>query len=187
MLGVMSMDNLYAFIGPHTSGKSTLIKTLKAQGIPNILSYTTRSKKDKETDGDEYKFITKDEFLQLDLIEKSTYKGELYGIPRQELLKKMVESRICVVSTDLNGYKQLRKFLNAKIHSIYLMIDYVTMIERMIASGESNEDVKKNLEIAEKNREFEGFKYTDYVVKTTASFDQTLNQILAIMGLLFHK
>lgn len=51
-------------VGKSCSGKTTIVKELKKLGLKEVISYTTRPKREHETEGVEYHFITKEEFLQ---------------------------------------------------------------------------------------------------------------------------
>lgn len=181
------MNKIYAIIGPHAAGKTAIISKLKAQGIPFIVSHTTRTPRPDEKDGREYYFVTKEEFFKLDLVEKVTYQGEYYGIAKNELLTKMQSSKINTVMVEQSGYKQLKKLLGDRLESIYIMVDYVTMVERMLNNKETSEQIKKQLEYTETNGELENWKITNYVVKNINNINTTINQILAIMGLLARK
>lgn len=178
------MNKIYAILGPHASGKTEIIKQLKARGISHIISYTTRRPKAAEKDGVDYHFVDKETFFKLDLVEKVTYQGEYYGIEKSELLTKMQKNMINIVLLEKNGYKQLKKLLGNRIESIYIMVDYVTMVERMLARQESNDMIKRQLEYSETNGEFDNWKITDHVVKNIKGLCVTVNQILALMGLL---
>lgn len=181
------MNKIYAIIGPHASGKTVLINKLRIMGIPYIISHTTRKPRSGERNAQDYFFVGKEEFFKLDLIEKATYQGEYYGITKMELLKKMQANPINIVMLEQNGFKQLKKFLGDRLESIYIMVDYVTMVERMLARNESNDMIKKNLEYAETNGEFMTWKITNHVVKNVNETNVAINQILALMGLLQPK
>lgn len=176
------MTKIYAILGPHAAGKSTLLKLLKDRGFSSIVSHTTRKNSGNELDRIEYKFISKEDFLRLDLVEKSTYQGNYYGIEKNELLTKMQENKINFVLVDKNGLKQLKKLLSNRVESIYIMVDYVTMIERMLRRGESNANIKRQLEYAEANGEFDNWKICDHVVKNVLNIEISMRQILAIIN-----
>lgn len=181
------MNKIYAIIGPHAAGKTTIISKLRTQGIPFIVSHTTRKPRSYEKDGREYYFVSKEDFFKLDLVEKVTYQGEYYGIAKNELLAKMQLSKINTVMVEQSGYKQLKKLLGERLESIYIMVDYVTMVERMLNDKETNDQIKKQLEYTETNGELENWKLTNHVVKNINNINITINQILAIMGLLARK
>ena len=174
------MAKIYALLGPHASGKSTILNILRKRGFSSITSHTTRAAKENEQNGVDYHFVSKDEFFKLDLVEKSTYQGEYYGIAKSEILGKMQKNRINFLLIDKNGFKQLKKLLSNRVESIYIMVDYVTMVERMLKRGESNVNIKKQLEYAETNGEFDNWKICDHVVKNVLDLDIAIRQIIAI-------
>lgn len=64
------------------------------------------------------------------------------------------------------------------------MVDYVTLVDRMLHMNYSNEEIKYHLQYAENNKEFDNWKLTTHVIKNTGDLKQTLLQLLAIMNLL---
>ncbi len=64
------------------------------------------------------------------------------------------------------------------------MVDYVTLVGRMLTMGCTNDDIKYQLEYAESNKLFDTWKETTYVVKNTHDPHVALEQILALMGLM---
>jgi len=180
-------NKIYAIIGPHASGKTMLIQQLKRLGLPYILSYTTRKPKANEKNGEDYHFVDKETFFKLDLIEKVTYRGEYYGLSKLELLKTLQTCNRSIILLEANGLKQLTKLLSERIESIYIMADYVTLVERMLMMKESNDDIKHNLEYAENNGEFETWKVTTHVVKNVLDPNIAVDQILSFMGLVDRK
>lgn len=181
------MNKIYAIIGPHASGKKMIIHHLRRLGVSYIVGHTTRKPRPTEQDGDDYYFVDKEEFFKLDLVEKTTYKGEYYGISKSILLESMRNHSATAVLLNQSGLKQLKRLLGARLESIYIMVDYVTMVERMLANNETNEMIKHNLEYAETNGELLTWKITDYVVKNKNSIAITVNQILALMDLMEMK
>lgn len=177
-------NKIYALVGPHACGKTTLMSQLSSLGINCIPTYTTRKFDDIDSDKRFFKFIGKDEFLKLNLIIKITYKGDYYGILKEDLLMALQKHRISVTMLEMNGIKQASKLLNEHLETIYLMCDYVSLVERMIKLGHVNNEIKYHLEYAENNGEFDSWKITDYVVKNVKNQRATLNQILSIMGLM---
>lgn len=52
---------IIAIIGPSGSGKTTMAKVMAENGIPTIVSYTTRPMREGETNGIEHWFVTPEE------------------------------------------------------------------------------------------------------------------------------
>ena len=63
------------------------------------------------------------------------------------------------------------------------MCDYVSLVERMLRLGNTNDEIKHHLEYAENNNEFDSWKIATHVIKNTRSEETALMQALSIMGL----
>ncbi|MBQ8698197.1 MAG: AAA family ATPase [Schwartzia sp.] len=180
-------NKLYALVGPHASGKSTIIQELIRLGVNYIPLYTTRSPDsyvhNPVSAAKMYRFIDKADFFKQDFLVKITYKGEYYGMMKQEILSGLQNHQNSVVISDAQGIKQLSKLLKDSFESIYIMVDYVTLVERMLLLKHSNDEIKYHIEYAESNEEFDTWKVATHVVKNIISFDTTMSQILAILGL----
>lgn len=185
MLGrLMPMSNrIFALVGPYASGKSTLITRLMDLGVHYIPVYSTsdamRLKKDKRM----VNFISKSAFEQGDWIVKVAYKGDYYGIRKQDMLSAIKDNKVSVTVLDQNGVKQLAKLMTGHLSTIYLMTDYVSLVDRMLRLGLNNAEMKYHLEYAESNNEFNFWKSADFIIKNTGAVEPAFNQLMAIMGL----
>jgi guanylate kinase len=177
------MNKVYAIIGPPASGKTAIVKQLKNQNIPVLISHTTRAPKKGEQQGEYYYFVSKEEFFKLNLVERVSYSGRLYGLTRDEVLNKVKANLVSVIDIDIDGFKQLKKLLGVRIESIYILIDKNTILERCISEGDQLEEIKQRVEYAEKAGEFNNWQIADHVVKNTGTLESTVRQILSIMGL----
>lgn len=180
-------NKLFALVGPHASGKTAIVRELKKAGVNYIPLYTTRSPEAYANNpvgaATMYRFVDKDEFLKQDFLVKITYKGEYYGMMKQEILSALQAHSCSVVISDAQGIKQLSKLLKDSFESIYIMVDYVTLVERMLQMKHTNDEIKYHIEYAESNGEFDTWKLSTHVVKNIVSFETTMSQILAILGL----
>ncbi len=181
---VFTMANkVFALVGPYASGKSTLVSKLMDLGVHYIPVYSTsdamRLKKDKRI----VNFVSKADFSKGDWMVKVAYKGDYFGIKKQDMLESVKNNRVSVTMLDQNGVKQLSKLMTGHLRTIYLMSDYVNLVDRMIRLGLNNMDMKYHLEYAESNNEFNFWKMADYIIKNTTDIDTAFNQLMAIMGL----
>lgn len=177
------MNKVFVIIGPPASGKTAIAAKLASLGIPEMVSHTTREQREGEIHGVNYYFVSKDEFSSLELIERVTYSGQYYGLSKAEVIKKVNEHPISIVVVERSGLEQIKKLLGTRVESIFIMIDDVTIIERMLNRGEANEHIQKRFEYAKKNGEFDNWQIADYVVKNTKTIEDAVRQIMAIMGL----
>ena len=180
-------NKLFALVGPHASGKTAIVRELIKAGIHYIPLYTTRSPEAYANNpvgaATMYRFVDKNDFVKQDFLVKITYKGEYYGMMKNEILSALQSHPCSVVISDAQGIKQLSKLLKDSFESIYIMTDYVSLIERMLKLGHTNEEIKHHLEYAENNGEFESWKFATHVVKNVSTEEKAMNQILSIMGL----
>lgn len=176
---------IYALVGPHAAGKGTLASQLIAMGINFIPTYVTaaQAKAPVKQDNPLYKAVSPEDFKKLDLIVRYTHKGEIYGICKQDLLNSLDNHRISVMLLETTGMQQLKRLLKKKLATIYLMVDYVSLVDRMLKMNSTNDEIKYHLQYAENNKEFESWKFTDHVIKNTGEMQQASVQLLAIMGL----
>ena len=175
-------NKIYAIVGPHASGKTTLVQRLMELGIHYIPGLTTRPAKKINTRPDTFRVVDKADFFQYDCIVKTTYKGNYYGLLKKDVLDSLQAYPISVVIVDPVGLKQLSRLIKGSFASVYLMCDYVVLVERMLRLGHSNDEIKHHLEYAENNNEFDSWKIATHVIKNTRDEESALMQLLAIMG-----
>ncbi|EGO64763.1 guanylate kinase [Acetonema longum] len=179
------MNKVYAIIGPPASGKTSLVKELSKQGVPVMVSHTTRPKKQHEVHGADYYFVSKEEFGQLQLIEKVTRDNNFYGLSKDEVLRKVNQHPVSIVDIDLVGLEQLKKLLGGRVESIFVLVDKNTVIQRLVTQNAKLEDIQRQVEQAAGKGEFDNWQTADYVVKNTGAMDASVRQMQAIMGLLW--
>ncbi len=177
-------NKIYALFGPHASGKTTLVKHLQKMGIHYIPQYTTRVPGNVSSDPAIYNFISKIDFFKKDFLIKTTNQGNYYGLLKQDILGSIQEYPITVCIADANAVKQLAKLIKGNFESIFVMVDYVTLIERMLKLGHTNNEIKANIEYAENNGEFDNWKIATHIIKNVSSEQKALSQLLSIMGLM---
>ena len=108
---------LVVLSGPSGVGKSTVVKTLRAEH-PEVwlsVSATTRFPRPGETHGVHYRFVSREEFAELvesgGLLEWAEFAGNLYGTPRQPVLDNLAAGRPVVLEIDLQGARQVRALM----------------------------------------------------------------------------
>ena len=180
-------NRIYALVGPHGAGKSTMAFLLKEMGIHYIPVYTTHifPKGDRRTDKnlEFYRSVSREELNRLDLVAQFTHKGDIYGVRKEDILGALEHHRISIMIMESSGIRQLGKFIKKNLFTVYLMADCMTLVKRMLDMSCSNEEIKYHLQYDENNHEFDNWKITDYVIKNTGTPAQEADQLLAIMGL----
>lgn len=100
--------------GPSGSGKTTLCRRLADAGEARYsISCTTRSPRPGEKNGQDYHFLSRDEFERRlaagDFLEHAEVHGNLYGSLKSEVLSHLEEGRDVVMDIDVQGAAQVRQ------------------------------------------------------------------------------
>ena len=181
----MAQNKVYALLGSHASGKASMISQLVSMGVHYIPTVTTKYFDDRYAYKRKlFQTVKPDAYEQEKLIVNSQYQGSSFGLRKSEVLDSYQQHKISVMlMMNSNGIKQLSKFINQDLVTIFLMINEEVFIERMLRAGCSNDEIKYFVEYADTNKEFDQWKDVNFVIKNTASPRVALEQILAIMGL----
>ncbi len=178
-------NKIYAFLGPHTSGKSSMVSQLMSMGIHYIPTVTTRVFDDRYAYKRRlYQTVKSADYKNEKLIVNTTYQAHSYGLRKSEVLDAYKNHRISIaIMHDVSGIPQLTKFIHQDLVSIFLMINDEVFVDRMLRAGCSNDEIRYYVETADETGEFEHWRDVDFVVKNTSTARVGLEQILAIMGL----
>lgn len=178
-------NKIYAFLGPHMSGKSTMVSQLMSMGIHYIPTVTTRVFDDRYAYKRRiYQTVKSADYKNEKLIVDNTYQAHSYGLRKAEVLDAYKNHRISIaILHDVAGIRQITKFINQDLVSIFLMIDDEVFVDRMLRAGCTNDEIRYYVETAEETGEFDHWRDVDFVVKNTSTARVALEQILAIMGL----
>jgi guanylate kinase len=159
---------LYVVSGPSGCGKSTLVQMVmrEVEGLEFSVSHTTRKKRETEREGEDYYFVTKDEFKELIeanlFIEWAVVHGHYYGTSRRELERKAVQQNL-ILDIDVQGAQQIKERHKKTIFIFVLPPRYNELKKRLQSRGQdSAQTIKKRLEMA--RREIRSYPMFDYVI-----------------------
>jgi guanylate kinase len=100
--------------GPSGVGKSTICKEVvkRMKNVSLSVSVTTRPKSEAEVDGQDYWFISEDEFKERIsqglLLEYAEVFGHLYGTPRDKVEEALQAGKTVILEIDVEGAKQAK-------------------------------------------------------------------------------
>lgn len=132
-------------VGISGSGKNTFAQAI-FNPVTEAISYTTRSIRPGEVNGEDYHFVTREHFLHLQEVEgffaeTSLYANEWYGMPILELQSK----QYAIVDSD--GVVNTRHYLT-QYEIILLDLSVDDMTKRLQQRGESSEIIAQRIEQA---------------------------------------
>lgn len=176
---------LVLFSGPSGVGKDTVLDIIldKDENLQRSISLTTREKRSGEIDGEDYYFITKDEFSNMvedgQVLEYAQYGENIYGTPKAPVDKWLKDGKTVILKIEVKGAQKIRELYPDAL-SIFLLPPSMQVLEDRIRTRgtESEQDIQKRLEIA-KNEILRSADY-DFVV-VNDDIDEASNNVLDII------
>ncbi len=138
---------LFVVSAPSGAGKTTLVRRLVEQQ-PDLrfsVSYTTRPRRPREVDGEDYFFVTRQEFERLrdsgELLEHATVFGNSYGTSRKQVMDLLENGSDVLLEIDWQGAAQVRANM-PECTSIFILPPSIPELERRLKGrGTDSEEV----------------------------------------------
>ncbi len=159
--------------GPSGSGKTTLCHRLTAQDshAQYATSATTRIPREGETDGKDYHFFSRDDFLRKvqagEFLEYAEVHGNFYGTLKSEVFQRLDEGIDVLMDLDVQGVAALRAHEDPAVRlalvDIFIVLDSdKTLMRRLANRGtETDDQVRIRLETArEEMKSWPHYSYT---------------------------
>ena len=149
---------LILFCGPSGSGKTTIVHHLlkKFPMMRFSVSATTRPKRENETDGIDYHFLSPEEFrtkiANNEFLEwEEVYKDRYYGSLKSEVDRILSEGNVALFDIDVVGGLNIRKNYGRQLLDVFVMPPSVDEFhKRLVARAtEDEESLRKRLDKAE--------------------------------------
>jgi guanylate kinase len=126
---------------PSGSGKTTIVKHL-LNTMPNLefsITACSRPKRDCETDGRDYYFISVEEFKRRiangDFVEwEEVYPGSFYGTLKSEIDRIWAKNHIVALDVDVKGGINLKKIFGESALSIFIMPPSIDILKHRLES-----------------------------------------------------
>ncbi|MDP4116591.1 MAG: guanylate kinase [Bacteroidota bacterium] len=187
----MGKGKIIAVSAPSGAGKSTILKSV-LNAIPEIvfsISATTRPKRETETDGKEYFFITEENFKEKirnnEFIEWEKFYDYYYGTLKRFIDDNIESGRTVLLEIDVLGALEVKR-LYPEAALIYILPPSIEELEARLLNRktENKIDLQKRLERAK----FElGFKDKfDYLVENI-ELEKAENDTISLVNKIIYK
>jgi guanylate kinase len=161
------MTTVFIISAPSGSGKSTLVHRLLAhdKNLMFSVSYTTRRPRGKEIDGENYHFVSREDFEGMlangEFLEHAEVFGNYYGTHRSVLEKARAAGKDLVLDIDVQGARQLEDQIPEAVTIFILAPSREILEQRLRARGEDRDDVieRRLREAAEEIRRYKDYDY----------------------------
>lgn len=151
----MKQGTLFVFSGPSGTGKDTVLQGLAAQNEKFMLSIsaTTRAPRGTEKHGEEYYFLTVEEFEKLiaedGLLEYAQYCGNYYGTPKAPIQKALDEGIDVFLEIEVQGAMLVKERFPDSV-SIFMLPPSMSVLSHRLhkRQTDSEEVIQKRLNAA---------------------------------------
>jgi guanylate kinase len=170
---------------PSGTGKTTTCNLLRKK-LPDLkiaISHTTRKIRDGEKDGEDYIFLSQEEFENKiennEFLEWAKVHSFYYGTSFQSIDTTLKGGHDTLLELDVQGVEALRKMKYQGIYILILPPSIKEMEARLNKRGtDSEESIRQRVETGK--QEVKKYKMYDYVI-TNTEVEDTVNTILSIL------
>lgn len=172
---------------PSGAGKTSIARALLAQdtNLKNSVSVTTRLKRPSEKHGEDYFFITKNQFEKMlkknELLEHAEVFDHLYGTPKDFVFEQLEKGIDVIFDIDWQGTQQIAQLAPNDLVTIFILPpDLETLYERLRLRGQDTEETiaKRMSEAASEISHWPEYHY----VIVNNDFEQSLAKISSILN-----
>lgn len=182
---------LMVLSAPSGTGKSTicrkLVEATRSSGLFErhlefSVSTTTRQPRETEVDGQDYNFVDKETFSEMDrngeFLESARVHGEQYGTSRHNVRESITAGKDVLLEIDVQGAKQIKERCESAV-LVFVAPPSLDELERRLSNRgtESEAEIKKRLKDA--REELQSKELYKYVV-INDEIDRAVNKIMSI-------
>lgn len=156
----MNSGKLLIISAPSGAGKTTLVKHLleNLNAVEFSVSCATRTPREGETNGKDYYFISKEEFIQKiendEFAEwEEVYEGSFYGTLKSEIQRIWAKEKSVIFDIDVVGGLNLKKLYPENSLSVFIMPPSVNELEKRLRARNTENEDKLRLRIEKAENE----------------------------------
>ena len=142
---------------PSGAGKTTIVRSLLAKGLRLAFSVsaTSRAKRGYEVDGQDYFFITADDFKKRieadEFVEwEEVYPGQYYGTLRSEIDRIWAHGNSAIFDVDVVGGLHLKEVYGDRALAVFVSPPSIDVLEQrlLVRNTETPESLRKRVDKA---------------------------------------
>ncbi|MBU3554865.1 guanylate kinase [Polynucleobacter sp. UB-Piko-W3] len=178
--------SMLMIVAPSGAGKSSLVNALLQAdaGLKLSLSTTTRAPRSGEVDGKNYRFVSKEEFIQEKeqghFLEWAEVHGHFYGTSKPWIESQMQAGSDVVLEIDWQGAQQIRKLIPSA-QWIFIFPPSIEALEERLRKRGQDDEATIARRLAAAHVELLHAHEADYIV-VNDSFDQALVDLKHILA-----
>ncbi len=180
---------LFVVAAPSGAGKTTLCEALRQ--TPDFIysvSCTTRAPRPGEISGEDYFFISEDEFRTRiaagEFLEYANVHGNLYGTLRSTVIEHLEEGVDVLIDVDVQGVAAVRAFPDAYIQEaladVFIMPPSLDELRRRLTKRGTETPAQIEVRLTNAAREMKSWRDFRYTI-ISGSTEEDLQKFRAIM------
>jgi guanylate kinase len=184
---------LIVISGPSGVGKDSVVQRMKERSLPVhfVVTATTRPRRENEVHGQDYFFVSKEEFARMieedELIEYAIVYNDYKGIPKQQVREALASGRDVVMRLDVQGAETIHKLAPEAV-LIFLTTQSEEELVQRLKSRRTETAEELALRIATARQELKRADGFDYViVNADGCLDETVEAVIAILSAEHHR
>jgi len=178
---------LFVLSAPSGTGKDTVIRRLRDQGLPIhvAVTVTTRAARPGEVDGVHYYFVSRNEYDRMlandELLEHAEVHGNWYGVPRRPVREWLAAGEDVLLKIDVQGAATVRKKVPQAIF-IFLAPQSISELNSRLHSRRSETEADRARRLADASYELAQQDWYDYrVVNRQGHLAEAVEKVKAII------
>jgi guanylate kinase len=150
MYQIKGNEKIFVYTGPDGSGRKTIAKMVAtAFDMETVLSYTTRSPRHYEKNGEDYHFVNEETFkhmqAQQEFLESVEIDGIHYGIREQDIVEAFQNHDFVYLTLNPEGTEKLKKMYGDGVVRIFIYADRDTVIQRQQERQDNEEVIQRHM------------------------------------------
>ncbi|WCK56556.1 guanylate kinase [Aneurinibacillus sp. Ricciae_BoGa-3] len=150
MSNVTDTPRIFVFSGPYGAGRKTIADMVAATvGMERIIPYTTRIRRSAEVDGQDYHFISREQFAEAkkknEFVEILELDGILHGIKEQEVDDKLQKYGLVYMILNRYGADLMKEKYGDSLVRLFIHADVDTITKRQRQRGYSDDVIARQL------------------------------------------
>ena len=179
------MSNIFIISAPSGCGKTSLVRELcqTYSFLEQTVSYTTRTIRSGEVDGQDYHFISKDEFIENKknnkFIESQNVYDNFYGTTYESINEILASGKDAILEIDYKGMLLIKSKIPSS-QSIYILPPSVEELEKRLFDRGLDSDEVIEKRVSRAKDELKYVKFADYTVMND-NFAEATKSLKAII------
>ena len=156
--------------GPSGVGKDAVLTRMKAStpGFHYTVTATTRSKRKGEVEGDDYIFLSEEDFTaklnKNEFLESAKVYDNFYGVPKHQVNKALGSGKDVVIKIDVQGAKTIKHHTPGGLF-IFLTPPNMKSLENRLRLRMTESEEALNLRLATAKSEMQESSWFDLVIE----------------------